>query len=406
MKQQNAARNVWYLGLVSLFTEISSQMIYPFIPQFLVSIGASKSIIGLVEGIAEATASLFRTVFGRWSDRVKRRKIFIFCGYGLSALSKPFLYLAQTWTAVLTVRFSDRMGKAMRNPARDALISTSISVNRKGRAFGIHRGMDRLGAIGGPLLALLVLHFFEDNVRWVFLLSVVPGLLALIFIIFAREMRAATQNALANPGSGESGNTTGLKQKGFLLFLLANIVFTLGNSSNAFLILKAHEAGLAVALIPVIWIVYNLFCTLSSPVFGIVSDRVGRQPVIASSFLYYAVLYLLFGIAGSVWQVWALFAAYGVYYGLSEGVLRAYIADLVEEESRSTAYGIFNTGIGIALLPASVIMGLIWDAFGSRWAFFTSAGFSLVGFFIFLISIHFHRRAGQKYSSQESEAFL
>ncbi len=387
-RQENASRNVFYLGLVSLFTDLSSQMIYPLVPAFLAGMGVSNTIIGVIEGVAESTASLLRTVFGRWSDRLGQRKLFIFIGYGLSAVSKPFLYLANSWPTVLAVRFSDRVGKAVRTPARDALISTSVSVKRKGLAFGFHRAMDRTGAIGGPLLAMLVLHLFAgraDKERLVFLFSVIPALLALVFILFAKETAAQVRTQ-------DAGRVSGMGSPAFIVFLVASIFFSLGNASNAFLILKAREAGLSMALVPGIWVFYNIFCTVSSPVFGSLSDRVGRAPVIMVSFIYYAVVYALFGISQSLWQVWALFGAYGIYYGLSEGVFRAYIADLVQPQYRATAYGIFNTGIGLALVPASIIFGAIWDAFGSRWAFFTSAGFSLLGFVIFMASLMINSR--------------
>ncbi len=387
-RPENASRNVFYLGLVSLFTDLSSQMIYPLVPAFLAGMGVSNTIIGVIEGVAESTASLLRTVFGRWSDRLGQRKLFIFIGYGLSAVSKPFLYLANSWPTVLAVRFSDRVGKAVRTPARDALISTSVSAGRKGLAFGFHRAMDRTGAIGGPLLAMLVLHLFAgraDKVRLVFLFSVIPALLALVFILFAKETAAQVR-------AQDAGRASGMGSPAFIVFLVASILFSLGNASNAFLILKAREAGLSMALVPGIWVFYNIFCTVSSPVFGSLSDRVGRSPVIMASFIYYAVVYALFGISHSLWQVWALFGAYGIYYGLSEGVFRAYIADLVQPQHRATAYGIFNTGIGLALVPASIVFGAIWDAFGSRWAFFTSAGFSLLGFVVFMASLMINSR--------------
>lgn len=376
-------KNIFILGMVSLFTDLSSQMIYPLIPEFLISLGANISIIGIIEGIAESTASIFRTVFGRLSDKFKKRKLFIFIGYGLSAISKPFLYFANLWITVLAVKFSDRVGKAIRTPARDALISTSVEDSEKGKAFGFHRAMDRIGAIGGPLLAMLVLYFFNNNIRLVFLLSVIPGVLALFFIIFAKEISVDIKTSLT------TSDKSSLKDTAFILFLISNIVFTLGNSSNVFLILKAREAGLRVVMIPVIWIVYNIFCALSSPVFGSLSDRIGRKPIIISSFIYYSIVYFLFGISNSLWIIWALFGAYGIYYGLSDGIFRAYIADLVTPQQRATAYGLFNTGIGIALFPASLIMGTIWDNFGSKWAFFASAGLSLLGFLIFLISLVF-----------------
>ncbi len=381
MAEDKPKRNVFFLGMVSLFTDLSSQMIYPLVPEFLVSIGAKKAIIGIIEGIAESTASVFRPVFGRLSDKLKKRKLFIYIGYGLSAISKPFLYVANAWTAVLAVRFSDRVGKAIRTPARDAFISTSVAASQKGKAFGFHRGMDRAGAIGGPLLAMLILSSFNRNVRLVFLLSFIPAILAVFFIAFARETAAVSSPASSRQKEGS------LRNPAFVAFLVSNIVFTLGNSSNVFLILKAREAGLAVAMIPVIWIVYNIFCTISSPIFGTLSDRVGRKPIIIASFLYYSIVYFFFAVAESLPLIWALFGAYGIYYGLSEGIFRAYVADLVDPQNRATAYGVFNTGIGLALFPASLIMGAIWDAFGSKWAFLVSAGFSLLGFLVFLVSL-------------------
>ena len=385
MNNEKSKKNILLLGMVSLFTDLSSQMIYPLVPEFLVSIGTKKAIIGIIEGIAESTASLFRTVFGRLSDKFKKRKLFIFIGYGLSAFSKPFLYLANSWTTVLAVRFFDRVGKAARTPARDALISTSIDASKKGKAFGFHRAMDRVGAIGGPLLALLALHFFDNNVRLVFLLSVVPAVIALFFIKFVKETSFEKKSSLPGKQRKDLRNTP------FIIFLISIIIFNLGNSSNAFLILKAREVGLKVALIPVIWIVYNIFCTLSSPLFGSLSDRIGRKPIIITSFLYYSAIYFLFAISNSLWSMWVLFGAYGIYYGLSEGIFRAYIADMVAPNQRATAYGLFNTGIGLALFPASIIMGTIWDSYGSRLAFMTSALFSLLGFLIFLISLVFRK---------------
>jgi MFS family permease len=381
-KNAGKNKNVLFLGLVSMFTDMSSEMIYPLIPEFLVSIGASKSVIGIIEGIAESTASVFRTVFGRLSDKLKKQKLFIFIGYGLSAFSKPFLSIANHWTAVMAVKFSERMGKAIRTPARDALISVSVKPSEKGRAFGLHRAMDRFGAIFGPILALGVLYLFNNNVRYVFLLSVIPAVFALIFIMFVKE--SSLENTAFPAKSGQKG---GLRNRHFILFLVSNIIFTLGNSSNVFLILKARETGLTVTMIPLLWVFYNIFCTLSSPVFGSLSDKIGRKPIIIVSFLYYAIIYFLFGIARELWMIWALFGAYGLYYGLSEGVFRAYIADLIDSDKRATAYGIFNTGIGLALLPASIIMGVVWDKFGSQWAFFVSAGLSLIGFLIFIINL-------------------
>ena len=376
MEQKQARKNVLLLGFTSLFTDLASQMIYPLIPEFLVRLGVNKAIIGIIEGIANSADSVLRTVFGRLSDKVQKRKPFIFFGYGLSALAKPFLFFANTWPVVLGIRFTDRIGKAARTPARDALISTSVSAEKKGRAFGFHRAMDRIGAIGGPPLALLVLNLSSNNLRLVFLLSVIPGVLALFFVALVKE-------TTFEKGADVETRSQNLKEPAFILFLIANVVFTLGNSSNAFLILKARETGLSITLIPLIWAFYNVFCTISSPLFGSLSDTVGRLPIIILSFLYYSAVYFLFAFCNSQEAIWLLFGAYGIYYGLSEGVFRAYIADLVRPELRASAYGLFNTAIGLALFPASLIMGIIWDQWGSRWAFITSASFSMLGFLIF-----------------------
>jgi len=383
---QGLGQNVLFLGMVSLLNDLSSQMVYPLIPTFLDLLGASPAILGLIEGIAEATASLFRTLFGYLSDKFKKRKLFIVTGYGLSAISRPFLYLAGHWGGVLAVRFSDRLGKAARTPARDALISTSVDPSIRGRAFGFHRAMDRIGAIGGPLFAMFILTLlpYRDSepiraLKFTFLISAIPGAIALIFVRFARETGFKSR--------ATAKKKTAIRDAPFILFLVANAFFALGNSSNAFLILKARELEIAVHFIPILWVVYNSVCTVSSPVIGSLSDRIGRKAVIVASFLYYAVIYVLFGFATEQWMMWVLFGAYGVYYGLTEGIFRAYVADIVEEGKRATAYGILNTVIGVSLLPASLIMGLVWDLYNSKVAFLVSAGLGLMGFIVFLISM-------------------
>ena len=377
-------RNVFFLGMVSMFTDLSSQMIYPLVPLFLAGLGVSKTMIGVIEGIAESTASLLRTVFGALSDRAGKRKTFIYLGYGLSAVSKPFLFLARSWLPVLAVRFSDRVGKAIRTPARDALISTSAK--KKGKAFGFHRAMDRLGCVGGCVLAYVVLRLLRgrddlDGMRLVFLFAFIPAILALAFVPFAREVAAVAK--------GKAERKSGLRSTAFIMFLVASIIFTLGNSSNAFPLLKAkREMGFSIEMIPLIWLFYNAICTIASPIFGSLSDKIGRAPVIMASFIYYAAVYVLFGLADQTWHMWALFGAYGIHYGLSDGIFRAYVADLVKPEYRATAYGILNTGTGVAIIPASVIFGAIWDATDtSKWAFIASAGFSLLGFLVFLVSL-------------------
>jgi len=381
-KSADAARrpvaNIYKLGFVSLFADLSTEMIYPLIPEFLVTLGASKFLVGLIEGVAEGTAALLRLVGGLLSDRVKKRRFFLFLGYGLAAAAKPFLFIATHWAQVLALRFADRVGKGLRTPARDALLADSVDPARKGFGFGFHRGMDSLGAAGGPLLAMLVLALSHGNVRLVFLLSVIPALVSVYLIAKVKEVLPAAREVKRSlKGQTDMGRP-------FALFVLSIFVFTLGNSSNAFLILKAREVGLPAAGIPLIWLTYNVVGSVSSPVCGHLSDRIGRRPIILASFLVYALIYAGFGLSSGLTAVWVLFCCYGLYHGLSEGIYRAYVADLVESDRRATAYGLFNTAIGIALIPASVVFGLLWDKVSSSAAFLVSAALSLAAGGLFL----------------------
>ena len=380
MKKTTLPRNILLLGFISLFSDISSQMVYPLLAPFLKSLGASILLIGLIEGIAETTAALFKTFAGRLSDLWQKRKIFILLGYGLSNLSKPFLHWAYAWEQVLMVRFADRVGKAVRNPPRDALIAGSVDKSQRGKAFGWHLALDRTGALLGPLIALLILSLSPKNVRLVFLLSVIPGIVAVGLVFWVKEI---VHNK--SPKKADIQTRQLFQNRHFMFFWVACILFTLGNSSNAFLILKAQEVKFSMNTIVLLWTLYNLVCTIAAPLLGKLSDKVGRKPLIALSFLYYAVLYGLFAFAASQWMIWSLFGAYGIYYGLSKGIFKAYIADLVPAQLHATAYGLFNTGLGMALLPASLLMGAVWSQWNSQWAFLVSAGFSLLGCGVFLI---------------------
>lgn len=364
------------LGFVSLFTDISTQMIYPLIPEFLKSIGSGPEILGIIEGVAESTASILRTIFGRMSDKMKNRKLFIYFGYGISTITKPLLFLANAWGPVLAVKFFDRVGKASRSPARDALLSTSVPENRQGISFGFQRAMDRIGAVLGPLLALVILKYAPGNLRLVFLASVIPAVIALFFIIFVKETstlpktKKKRQKAISNPV--------------FVTFMIASIIFSLGNSANSFLILRASDLGLNILLIPVIWMVYNFSSSFFSVVFGKLSDHIGRLPVVIASFIVYTIIYIGFGLTSSLFMIWVLFLAYGIYDGLSDGIYRAYIADLIHPDERGTAYGVYNTGVGLALLPASLLTGYLWDSYGGTVALLTCAGLSLAGLLVFI----------------------
>ncbi|MEA3311911.1 MAG: MFS transporter [candidate division WOR-3 bacterium] len=376
---QGGRRNLYLLSFVSFFTDLSTEMIYPLVPGFIRSLGGSNLLVGVIEGIAESTAALGKAAFGWLSDRLRHRKLFVLAGYTVSTISKPFLGLAGHWGEVLALRFAERMGKGLRTPARDALLSESISKKRRGLGFGFHRAMDNLGAAGGPLLAVLVLYIFNGNVRMVFLLSVIPALVAVSLIFFVREIRTLKRTLAEAKRSGPLSSS-------FKWFAAVIVIFTLGNSSNAFLLLRAQDAGITQQWVPLLWALYSLVGALASPLFGALSDRIGRRTVIFISFLVYAAIYFLFGRFASPLAMWLLFAGYGVYLGLSKGVFRAFIADMVQPERRATAYGIFETAIGLTLLPASLLFGFLWDTFSARLAFSVGAGLALAAALVFLIT--------------------
>lgn len=365
----NLKRNIFFLGLVSLLTDTSSEMIYPLLPLFLAGVlGVSIPFIGLIEGVAESTASLMKVVSGWLSDRSKRRKPFVCVGYALSSVMKPLFAFSTTGWQVLLFRFGDRVGKGIRTSPRDAMIADISPEREKGKSFGFHRAMDSLGAVFGPLAAFVLLPWFGGNLRWIFLLSFIPALAAvLVIFLFVRE--TDQDDSLSTEVSKIGSQGVRVLGPEYRYFVLIVCLFTLGNSSDAFLILRAKDLGLATATIPLLWLFFNGIYTICAIPGGMVSDRIGRKRVIFWSFLFYGVVYLGFALALRPFHVWFLFALYGVYYGFSEGVLRAYVADLVTSRLRGTAYGIFHTASGIMAFPASLIMGILWQRFGVSWAF-------------------------------------
>lgn len=368
MQGKKLDRNVFALGWVSLFTDISSQMIYPLLPVFLTSVlGVGTAFIGLLEGIAESTASLLKVFSGWYSDRLKKRKPIIFLGYGLSTIGKPFLYLATAGWHVLIVRFIDRVGKGIRTAPRDALVCDSSSPEKRGKAFGIQRAMDRSGAFLGPLIAFAILPLLNNNLRLLFLLAFFPALIAVLTIVFLLKEKAPVQAA---PQQTKHPSLKNHFSRNFKVFVLIIGIFTLGNSSDAFLILRAKDLGVKVAVIPVLWLMYNFVCSVSSVPLGHLSDRIGRRKTTLLGFFVYAAVYLGFAFSRSQSLIWVFMGFYGIYYGLSEGVLRAYVADLVEDQSvLATAYGLYNTVVGLCMFPASLIMGILWQQFSPSVAF-------------------------------------
>ncbi|MFA5087965.1 MAG: MFS transporter [Candidatus Omnitrophota bacterium] len=384
MAKTKLDKNIFSLGLVSFFTDISSEMIYPLLPIFLSSVlGVSTSFIGLVEGIAESTASILKVFSGWISDKFKKRKPIILLGYSLSTIGKPLLFLATNGWHVLAVRFVDRMGKGIRTSPRDALVADSSLPEERGRAFGIQRALDSLGAFVGPLLAFIILPLINNNLRFFFLLAFFPALIAVgIIIFFVKEKRSDFSEA-------KSFRLSLSALKGdFRTFVLIIGIFTLGNSSDAFLILRARDLGVSVVLIPVLWLVFNLVGSIASVPLGSLSDKIGRKKTTILGFSIYAVVYLGFALAKTSGVVWVAMGLYGVYQGVSEGVLRAYVADLVEDKSSlATAYGVYNTSIGLCMFPASFLMGILWQAFGPTVAFGFGASLAFlaaVGLLLFM----------------------
>jgi MFS family permease len=355
--KKSIPRNVFFLGLVSFLTDVSSEMIYPLIPLFLKGVlGASASIIGVIEGIAESTASLLKVVSGTISDRILKRKPLVTFGYTLSTLAKPTVGFATHWLHVLLARFGDRVGKGIRTSPRDALISESTDKGSRGIAFGFHRTLDTLGAITGPSIAILILKFKPDGYRLVFFLSFLPGFLAILLLIFfvkerikQREMeKTAKPSPLQLPRS-------------FWIFLISVIIFSLGNSSDAFVILRARNLGFKALSVTGLYLLFNIVYAFSATPLGALSDKWGRKRVIIAGWLTYSFVYFSLAFIKSTYFLPILFALYGLYYGFTEGVLRAMVADFVPENLRGTAYGVFHTSVGLSLLPASIAAGYLWD---------------------------------------------
>lgn len=372
-------RTVKALGAVSLANDTASDMIAPLLPAFVTGVlGLSPAFLGALEGLAESTASLLKLVAGWYSDRIRRRKAFALAGYALSNSVRPLIGLAAAGWQVLALRFGDRVGKGIRTSPRDALLADAVEAGQRGRAFGLQRAMDNAGAVAGPLIAALLLWLFPERLRLVFLLSVVPGAAALL--ILATQVResapsARTAEAARGPQAAPAGTRPGSPLRGglpsgtFRTYLLAVLLFTLGNSSDVFLALRAQELGVPLALIPILWMALSLVRAVTAVPGGRWSDRIGRRPAILSGWCVYALAYAGFALAREPWQAWALFLLYGLYYGLVEGPERALVADLVPAGERGRAYGWFHLCVGIGALPASLLFGWIWQSQGAPFAF-------------------------------------
>lgn len=376
------SKNILILGWVSFLCDTASEMIYPVLPIFLTTVlGLPKAFVGLIEGIAESASSLLRVFSGWLSDRLGKRKSLVVLGYFLAALAKPLLAIAsRVWQFVL-IRFMDRGGKGIRTAPRDALIADASSNQHFGRSFGYHRMMDTLGAVFGPLLAFIGLRYLPGQYRLIFLLATIPAFLSVALLILGVKEKRFSKEA-----------HRAIKDKKYLtlkfkIFIAIMVIFALGNSSDTFLILRAENIGVSILFIPLLYMFFNGVYALFSLPAGILSDKIGRRRVIIIGWLIYSLIYLGLARVQAPWQIWIIFAFYGVYYALYEGVSRAFVADVVEVDHLGLAYGVYHTAVGLALFPASLLAGILWDRIGPEAPFYFGSLLALLATILLIIFI-------------------
>jgi len=377
-------KNVVITGLVSFFMDLSSEMVYPLVPLFLANVlGADKAVIGLIEGIAESTASILKVFSGWLSDRIGSRKWLMAAGYGLAVLSRPIMAMSVSWREVLASRFVDRLGKGVRTAPRDAILAESTETAYLARAFSLHRSMDTLGAVVGPLTAFFILGLFQNNYRLVFWMSIIPGIIAVLLIIFfITEKRKERALAAERPRL-----TLRHFNWRFRLFIVIAAIFALGNSSDAFLILKAQQTGIQPTLIPIVYLTFNLLYALSAIPAGMAADRFGKRRIILLGFILFSLVYYGFAVTEDSRGIWGLFVLYGIFMGLTEGIQKAYLATIIPLDFKATAFGVYNTVVGLATLPASIIGGWLWDAFSSSATFYFGSAMAAVAAVLFVAFI-------------------
>lgn len=385
-------RNVFFTGLVSFFMDVSSEMIYPIVPLFLAGVlGVNMSMIGLIEGIAESTASLLKVFSGWLSDKTRQRKNLMLAGYAISTLSRPVMAMAGAWQQVLSARVIDRTGKGVRTAPRDAIIAEATQTTHLGRAFSFHRAMDTLGAVAGPAITFSLLGFFNNDYRKIFWLSMVPGVIAVIVIVlFIEEKKNRPKSEAERPKL--SFHQFDWKVK---FFIVIAALFALGNSSDAFLILRAKQVGIPVATIPVVYLVFNLVYSLSAFPAGMAADRFGRKKIILLGFVLFAGLYYGFAVAKAASTIWLLFGLYGLFMGFTEGVQKAFLATIIPPDFKATAFGIYAAAVGLAMLPASLIAGWLWDHVAPAATFYfgaATASLAAILFTVLIVLIRYSQR--------------
>jgi MFS family permease len=380
---------VWILGGVSLLNDTATESVYPLLPFFLTSVlGATAVSLGLIEGAAEAIASILKIVSGRLSDRWKRRKPIVVAGYALSAAARPFIGMARGWVGVFVLRFIDRVGKGMRSAPRDAMLADLADQTNRGRVYGFHQAMDHIGAVLGPLLATVFLIAYPGRYRTLFALTAIPGALTVLLLRWSKEPR--THPAIPHPGFGIVDAST--LPPALIRYLLVLSIFTLGNSSDAFLLLRLTDAAGGPRFIPLLWALLHVVKTVSSVIGGSASDRLGRRRLIASGWLVYALVYAGFALSASLEALVAWFMIYGIYYGCVEGTERALVADFAPPAQKGTAFGVYNGVAGVGALVSSVVFGVLWKIFGAPVAFASGATLAIVAAVLLFVLVPAHDR--------------
>jgi MFS family permease len=366
--------NVKLLGLASLLNDVASEMIFPLMPQFLIMVlGGNRFHLGIIEGIADSASSLLKLWAGAWSDRAGRRKGFVIFGYALAAFARPLAGLALVPWHLFATRTADRIGKGIRTAPRDALIADSTPAAVHGRAFGFHRAMDHLGAALGPILATMFLLAWPGQLRLLFLLTIVPGLIVVGLLLMGLRERP-----VATPPEQPLRQTLKPFGRNFRLYLMALVVFTLGNSSDAFLLVRAGELGVPTALLPLLWFAFHIVKSSGNWLGGAAVDRFGPRPLLLTGWGLYAAIYVAFGLASAAWHAWALFLAYGVFFALTESAEKTLTAVLAGVERKGLAFGWYNFAVGIAAFPSSLVFGWLYEELGPLVAFGWGAGLALV----------------------------
>jgi MFS family permease len=377
---------IWILGFVSLLNDVSTEMIHSVLPMFLVTtLGASVTAVGTIEGLAEAIGSTLRVFSGALSDYIGHRKWLVVGGYAFSTLLKPLYAVASSPVWVLAARVGDRVGKGIRVAPRDALVADATNPANRGAAFGLRQTLDTIGAILGPLAATYILVASQVNFRWIFWIALIPAGLAVLLLVFGiKESRSDQPSTARNPLKWQALKSLG---KQFWSLLLVALLFNLGNSSDAFILLKAQAIGISMAYIPIVVAVMNVTYALSSYPSGLLSDNIGRFGLLVCGFALYALVYAGFALANQPWQIWSLLVVYGIYLGLSQGNLLAFVSDSVPAELRGTAFGAINLVVGAALLPASMLAGFLWQYISPAATFFAGSAFAVLAIVIFLLLV-------------------